>query len=1039
MKKKKKKKKKEEEELNKLKEEKEWLEKEKIKELNKLKKEEEENERIRYEHLKEIEKREKEIELKEKRNKEKLEKLKKETEKYERKNKELQERLKRENEYLERRKIEEDEILKRQLIEDEKRREKELKEIIKKREEEEKLKKKKEEEKKYKNKKTEKNNFIGKINNSNIEDAESLSIIEKNSEEEDEKIINTEDKNEILNEENNIKDNNIKDNNIKDNNVEDNNIEDNNIEDNNIEDNNIKDNNIENKKEESLEIEEISEEEISTKKKKDSIKFKSKTSFKKIENIIEEEEQELNDNKENNDIESKNDSREEIETNKKKYEKIIEKYSNKELNKIDDIVDNIYNCKKEEPKINNIKDYFLISNFKDNEKKLSERIENFNENIIKKDNEQNLNKRKYNFLSKYFFKGIINLNEEFLIFSHKNEEWIKNMNHEEEMESIYEKKKIQNLSEIDEQTLENQIFEENEIENDNFNQIIGNLENFETFLYKYSLYSNYELMLKLQKNNFHFWRNILNDGDSFYRSFMFSLIENYILESNITDLEMLISEIFSSKINNIYKSQNLDTKLIKGILKLILSYSKKNKIKEAYHLFLKAYKLKNKIFDKAMIIYLRNIIYSYLLDLTKYPVLNYLLSYFEGIKEFGIEPIFTVICLLPYLFRVNVKIIVVEGTLNNFKNHIINLSGDSENYPLIIIGYFFSGYHVVYLNNINKNNDIIKEEIKKNKNNNKKLTFILKEKEICKICNTETNQIMFLKKKFICCQKCLNEFMDSIIDKRLKFFEEDSYFGIEYYSRRIKLQNQFYIDNDEIIELYNENVLTKMINKIIYTCNQCKENKKHETELLECGCRYCQKCLHKKIKNSTQNKMYINIYEQNTFAKIRCCCNNDFKPIEAIKHIHPFKNESKDLSDKKKDAKIRMENYIKTLCMICCKKLANYNKDNKNGTLTNLEQYKNIQILKEKNTGGGLLCCDKQHIMCLKCYANKTIIFEKDENDDDYIETQGVEDEDINNKKNINNEKVKGKIKCNICDMFHFINDNDLLRNDMCCGGCYIF
>lgn len=281
--------------------------------------------------------------------------------------------------------------------------------------------------------------------------------------------------------------------------------------------------------------------------------------------------------------------------------------------------------------------------------------------------------------------------------------------------------------------------------------------------------------------------------------------------------------------------------------------------------------------------------------------------------------------------------------------------------------------------------------------------------------------------------------MDSIIDKRLKFFEEDSYFGIEYYSRRIKLQNQFYIDNDEIIELYNENVLTKMINKIIYTCSQCKENKKHETELLECGCRYCQKCLHKKIKNSTQNKMYINIYEQNTFAKIRCCCNNDFKPIEAIKHIHPFKNESKDLSDKKKDAKIRMENYIKTLCMICCKKLANYNKDNKNGTLTNLEQYKNIQILKEKNTGGGLLCCDKQHIMCLKCYANKTIIFEKDENDDDYIETQGVEDEDINNKKNINNEKVKGKIKCNICDKFHFINDNDLLRNDMCCGGCYIF
>ncbi len=55
------------------------------------------------------------------------------------------------------------------------------------------------------------------------------------------------------------------------------------------------------------------------------------------------------------------------------------------------------------------------------------------------------------------------------------------------MNKIYENTKMENLlSKVDED-LENEFFENNEFEND-YNNLMGNFENYESFIHKYSLY-----------------------------------------------------------------------------------------------------------------------------------------------------------------------------------------------------------------------------------------------------------------------------------------------------------------------------------------------------------------------------------------------------------------------------------------------------------------------------------------------------------------------------------------------------------------------
>ena len=637
------------------------------------------------------------------------------------------------------------------------------------------------------------------------------------------------------------------------------------------------------------------------------------------------------------------------------------------------------------------------------------------------------------------------------------------MTHIDDMKTIYDNTLMENLLSKVDKDLEKKILNNNEFEDD-FNYLIGNFQNYEFFIYKYSLYPCYKLILETNKYFSHF-RNCLNDGNSYYRIFMFSLLESYITNKNINEFEILISEILSPKFCDLYRNEEIDDILIKDIFSIIHNYLKNDKIKNAYDLLIKVYKLKNQMFDKAMIIYLKTLVFNFIsiiLEILKkepkekYTILKGLLCNPDTIKEYGIDPSFVIICLMQYLFNINMKLFYIDGLIYKFKNGLIDFEFENDDdYPIINIGYFFSGYTILY-NDKNINN-IIKEEIEKSNFKLMKLTYILDDKEKCKMCDNETNHILFIKKKFICCENCLNQYIKEIINKRKNYFEEDSFNGLEYYSRRIHLEDNLYLDDDECIELYEDNILGLIYLKMLFFCNNCNTQFTLDKKLyhLKCGCRYCKNCLNKKIDKATKNLRYINQYEKNTFEKIMCCCSKDFDPIEAIieyENNNNHRNNNDDIC--KKEAKQRMINYILTLCMNCKKEIRVIKNENGEKKIENKVKYKIIHILPEKGNYKGILYYDGDHIMCLDCFNLSKYLLnnseekekkneneEQDEETMNEIDTQRLDTQeniiskskkDEKNKNKKDNKNKRNAIMCNICDKKHILNKNDMEEKCSC-------
>ena len=1109
------------------------LKKEKDLELEKLKKEKEEYERIRLENLKEIEKREKETELKEKKIKEEEERLKREEEIFKKQKKEEEAKLKREKEEFERKKREEEETIKRKKEEEEierKKREeeekikrkKELEDLERKKKEYEEQKKKdeyerrirEEKEKRQKEeeeKKRKKNEEIKKREDEERkrkeeEEKEKRRIIEENEEKNYEQENNEEELESISDEEN--QKNKKKENKIEKKEELKKEIELDNKRQNNFMNNNKKikeekiENLIENKDNENKEIknkkkqknkkvrlddsDEIEIEELNSmsekeeEEKKEDIKLKSipkkkdNDSLNNIEQSIEDIKKEQEPKKLNNEINSlepdkkliSEENKNKIKELKLKYEKQISNYSLEEIEKIDNIVNNVYSFDIDNPNLSDINNYNYITELDQNEKKLSEIIDDFNEKIVNPESNEIKSKRKKFFYEKKFFEGNKKINSSFTEFINGIDNYSP-LTHLKEMEKLY---KInpnikEKLPKVDENT-ENNIFENNEID-DEINNPIGIIDNYQNFIYKFSLYENYEIMLKFQKH-FSFWRRSLIDGNSLYRAFMFGLLEHYIVNNKLKELEQLINEILSSKFCELYEKKKIKIDLIKDIFSLIIEYVNNQKLKEAYRLLVKSYRLKNKMFDDTLIIYLKHIIQKAINQLYEYAELKeeskkYInikneLCLLNGIEEFCIEPGIPIVMILPFLFDVNLNIFYIDGILRKNKNGIIFLSDEkNKEIPLIQIGYFFTGYFNLYKDP----NEIILNEIYKHDKNIKQLTFKLKETKKCQICNNMTNHIVFLQKKFICCENCLNEHFELIIKNRAESLKKDSFFGIEYYSRKIHLQGKYYLDNEDIIELYENNLFDKIYFLLLLTCNNCKTKYEMGTKLfsLKCDCRYCEKCLQEKMNQSTKGFKILNIYETKTFPKIPCCCNKDFDPEDGIRFCE-F-----DINQLMKETSFRFYQYINTKCMNCCEVIAELvkpDKPNEKMKVKSIQKYKVIPILKENDKYRGIKFYDINHLLCLKCYDPKTIIkqnIKNNNNDDNNNNNNNINEDEQTNKtqdkiiqnENLDKDKKKDDIEivdknkkiniyCNICFKNHIFNpENKEVNEGGCCNSCNIF
>ena len=163
------------------------------------------------------------------------------------------------------------------------------------------------------------------------------------------------------------------------------------------------------------------------------------------------------------------------------------------------------------------------------------------------------------------------------------------------------------------------------IENFDYNdKVIGEFNTLGHLIEKFYGYKpeRYNIMVKKYKSfteDIFKHRTIYGDGNCFYRSALFSYLEQLVLFKELNTIKNFIFDVKaflgSSQVKEILSKLDtqpkLDTKLIVRILVLLYLGVKNNKIKDTYSLLVKAFNNMN-LFDQGLIMYLRFCIFRYI-------------------------------------------------------------------------------------------------------------------------------------------------------------------------------------------------------------------------------------------------------------------------------------------------------------------------------------------------------------------------------------------------------------------------------------------
>ena len=559
-----------------------------------------------------------------------------------------------------------------------------------------------------------------------------------------------------------------------------------------------------------------------------------------------------------------------------------------------------------------------------------------------------------------------------------------------------------------------------------------------------------------------------NYGDTFYRCFMFNLIENYILNKEKENLCMLIFDIFKlyDLSPSIYNSKRgSDIKLTLIFFSFLYDYIHLNMWEKVYFIYLSIYP---KI-DQVLISYIKYSIFLLLSQLYNENINNkYLYQYQKVLVNYN-EPTHLIFQIIPFIFGINLEIIHFKNKEENqieAQNYAFNppklINKNSINTIYIIFQY--NCYHIGYQNSIFDNNKEVLKFIKENINKTSLFRYTLKGEIFCEKCdkNTEYIEINKNNNKGVCLE-CLNSKIDEYLVKRISFINHDykkNYINYSYYLRPIELilkkpDNSIVIKNldyyslnyktfeQRISELFPSSVESnKQINNIniSYDNDNEKDNdnnaclicqKTNNILISECGCKFCEDCLYEIFLSITNNRVILNGYEKSQLSNN----NNDKCPLcEKKINLHYlvllFEEKGRNFEFEYNEAKIRMKNYCKTMCFDCQKKFSNEKSlevsHNSQKLILQIKVMINNHCFKDskRNYGDGIEeengidYSDVDHIVCLECYKknrNKRV-------------------------KRINDVEYK-VIFCNICGIRHYSNMKEWDkwdRNEICCK-CLIF
>ena len=554
-----------------------------------------------------------------------------------------------------------------------------------------------------------------------------------------------------------------------------------------------------------------------------------------------------------------------------------------------------------------------------------------------------------------------------------------------------------------------------------------------------------------------------NYGDTFYRCFMFNLIENYILNKEKENLCMLIFDIFKlydlePSIYNSNKGSDIKSTLI--FFSFLYDYIHLNMWEKVYFLYIFIYQ---KI-EQVLISYLKYSIFLFLSQLYNDKINDnkYLYQYQKILINYN-EPNHLIFQIIPFIFEINMIIFNFKNKEENqieVQNFVFNppkLINKNSIHTIYII-FQYNCYHIGYQKSSFDNIKEVLKFIKENLNKTSLFHYTHKGEIFCEKCDKNTEYIEIHKdnNKGVCLE-CLNSKIDEYLVKRISFINQDykkSYINYSYYLRPIELilkkpDNSIVIKN---LDYYSLNYKTfeqriselipssaesiNQINNINFSfdndnnaCFICQKTNNILTS--QCGCKFCEDCLYEIFLSITNNKVILNGYEKSQLS----INNNDKCPLcEKNINLHYlvmlFEEKGRNFEFEYNEAKIRMKNYCKTMCFDCQKKFSNEKSlevsHNSQKLMLQIKVMINKHCFKDakRNIADGIELeyeidySDVDHIVCIECYKRNR--------------NQRI--------KRINDVEYK-VIFCNICGIRHYSNMKEWdkwERNDICCK-CHIF
>lgn len=550
------------------------------------------------------------------------------------------------------------------------------------------------------------------------------------------------------------------------------------------------------------------------------------------------------------------------------------------------------------------------------------------------------------------------------------------------------------------------------------------------------------------------YRSIAGDGNCFYRAVIFSFLEDIIMTNNIYLLKEFIID-YNEKITLTYNQTKLSKKayemvkntnknLFMEILLYLLETLENKTINEAYIVLVKSF-IYCQSFDKAMIFYLKFLIYEYIYNNkdkaysnTFCVKLGNLLSdcyQFEN-GEFDFNGFFEkellvmgtmaeklAIYIVPYVLKTNLNIIMYEYDNCEpvlFKSFPCGI----DNAYTISVLYRKTHYDIYYPQNYIQNYgkylcefmDIqgddddfspsvqSSEQYYKDVNAYEQYTNSSSSKLYCSYCKAE---ITTGENVFSLCNNCLKDLLDSsminywkhylnyIINTYLNERKDMEIYLDQFYSRCAVNANNISIDMVSALSIIKSTVIEKikeMKPKICIFCgNELKSNIK--IYMLPCKCNICSiRCL--------GNYFYFFLKKDDILFKsnkisykmfTQCICSHRWTIFDYSEMFNIF--EQRYFEDYEEYEKI-LKKIIRDLwlkkCCFCLNKIKNY--DDAYGLNIENNNFKNFKVL-------GVLT----HACCSNC---------------------------------LHNVKDKNTFKCNICKHEHILKKIHKSLKDS--NSCYI-